>query len=211
MHSLFLSGPAGRLEAVLKPAPGATTAAVVCHPHPLYGGTLYNKVVYRAARAMHGAGITTLRFNFRGVEASEGQFDGGRGEIDDARAAIEYLAAEHERLIVAGYSFGSWVGLRAGIGDPRVKALVGIGLPMDVFDFSFLREARVPFLLVHGDRDGWGEVEKVRALAGELEGPVTLEIIPGAEHAFEAHLEVMMEKISDFLAREGLARLPLRA
>jgi hypothetical protein len=203
MTPLFLPGPAGRLEAVLKPSPGATTAAVVCHPHPRYGGTLYNKVVYRASRAIHGAGITTLRFNFRGVEASEGQYDEGRGEVDDARAALDYLAADHERLIVAGYSFGAWVGLRAAIADPRVRALIGIGLPIDVFDFSFLRDARVPLLIVHGDSDGWGELSKVRALAGELSGPVDLAIIPGADHFFEAHLEAMMGKISDFVAREG--------
>jgi len=204
MTSLFLSGPAGRLEAEIKRSPGATTAAVVCHPHPQYGGTLYNKIVYRAARAIHGAGITTLRFNFRGVEASEGHFDGGRGEVDDARAALDFLGEEHDRLIVAGYSFGSWVGLRAGIADPRVKALIGIGLPIDVFDFSFLRDARVPLLIVHGDKDGWGESDKVRALAGELSSPVALEIIPGADHFFEAHhLETMMGKISDFLAREA--------
>ncbi|UQA58977.1 alpha/beta hydrolase [Polyangium aurulentum] len=201
MTSLFLSGPAGRLEAEIKRSPGATTAAVVCHPHPQYGGTLYNKIVYRAARSIHGAGITALRFNFRGVEGSEGHFDGGRGEVDDARAALDFLASEHDRLIVAGYSFGAWVGLRAGIADPRVKALIGIGLPIDVFDFSFLRDARVPLLIVHGDRDGWGEADKVRALSSELPGPVSLELIQGADHFFEGHhLETMMGKISDFLA-----------
>src|SRR5687768_2996121 len=93
---IVFQGPAGRLDGVLKRAAGAATAAVVCHPHPQYGGTLYNKVVFRAARALHGAGMTVLRFNFRGVEGSEGSFDEGRGEVDDVRAALDLLGREYE-------------------------------------------------------------------------------------------------------------------
>lgn len=198
--SFFLSGPAGRLEAVLKRHPDATSAALVCHPHPQSGGTLYNKVVSRAARALHAAGATVLRFNFRGVEASEGHFDGGRGELDDALAALDFLAPEHPRLIVAGYSFGAWIGLRAGAADPRVRALIGIGLPLDVFDFSFLRESDKPLLLLHGERDEWGESSKLHALARGLRGPVRIEVIPGADHSLAQHLDTMMGKISEFVA-----------
>ncbi len=199
--SLFLPGPAGRIEAVLKRRPGAAVAAVVCHPHPQYGGTLYNKVVSRAARAIHAAGVTVLRFNFRGVEASDGHFDGGPGEVSDTRAVMDSLAPEFSHLLVAGYSFGSWVGLRAGAADPRVRALIGIGLPLNVFDFAYLRNTQKPLLLLHGERDEWGDADEVQKLASSLPGPVTLEIFPGANHSLANHLEAMMGKISDFVTR----------
>ncbi|MDI3283325.1 alpha/beta family hydrolase [Polyangium sp. 15x6] len=199
--TFFLPGPAGRIEAVLKRHPSARAAAVVCHPHPRFGGTFYNKVVSRATRALHAAGATVLRFHFRGVEASEGHFDDGVGEVDDTRAALDFLAPEHPRLLVAGYSFGAWVGLRVGASDPRAEALIGIGIPINVYDFSYLRETRKPLLLIQGDRDEWGDIEAVRTLARELPGPVTLEVIPGANHSLAEHLETMMEKISGFVAR----------
>jgi alpha/beta superfamily hydrolase len=200
---LFFDGPAGRIEGVLKRAAGARVAAVVCHPHPQYGGTLYSKVVYRMARAIHAANITVLRFNFRGVEGSEGAFDAGRGEVDDARAALDLLAREHDRLLVAGYSFGAWVGLRAGAADARVEALVGVGAPVDAIDFSFLRGCDKPLLLVHGDRDSWGSVEKIRAIAADLGDRAELEILPGADHSLDAHLEPMMERVTRFVSRFG--------
>ncbi|MDC3959709.1 alpha/beta hydrolase [Polyangium jinanense] len=199
--TFFLPGPAGRIEAVLKRHPSARAAAVVCHPHPQSGGTFYNKVVSRATRALHAAGATVLRFHFRGVEASEGHFDDGVGEVDDTRAAIDFLAPEHPRLLVAGYSFGAWVGLRAGAADPRARALIGIGIPINVYDFSYLHETRKPLLLIQGDRDEWGDIEAVRTLARELPGPVTLEVIPGANHSLAEHLETMMERISELVAR----------
>jgi uncharacterized protein len=198
-NEIFFPGAEGRLLGVLKRAPGATAAAVVCHPHPQYGGTLYNKIVYRAARAIHAAGITALRFNFRGVEGSDGSFDAGKGEVDDVRAALDFLARDHPRLLVAGYSFGAWVGLHAGAEDPRVEKLIGVGLPVNVFDASFLRGVSKPLLLVHGDRDEWGAIEKVQAIAGEVAGPVTVEVLPGADHSLEGYLEPMMEAIARFL------------
>ncbi|MDI1433720.1 alpha/beta hydrolase [Polyangium sorediatum] len=201
--TFFLPGPAGRIEAVLRRHPSPRAAAVVCHPHPHSGGTLYNKVVSRATRALHAAGATVLRFHFRGVEASEGHYDGGAGEVDDARAAIDFLAPEHPHLLVAGYSFGAWVGLRAGAADPRVKALIGVGIPINVYDFSYLRETQKPLLLVQGEHDEWGNLDVVRAFARELPGPVALEVIPGANHSLAEHLETMVAKISDFVARRS--------
>ena len=113
-------------------------AAVVCHPHPLYGGTMHNKVVFRVARALHGLGLPVLRFNFRGTGMSAGEHDFGRGEADDVRAALDYLAEQFpgRPLLLAGFSFGAWVGLRVGCGDARVAELVGLGLPANDSDLS---------------------------------------------------------------------------
>ena len=135
--------PAGRLEALLWTSPESDPkfVAVVCHPHPLFGGTMHNKVVFQAAKALHQRGATVLRFNFRGAGQSEGEHDHGRGEQDDVRAAIDYLAAEFpgRPILLAGFSFGSWVGLRVGCEDARVTQLIGLGLPVDNIDMSFLR------------------------------------------------------------------------
>jgi alpha/beta superfamily hydrolase len=201
---LFLPGPAGRIEASLKRREGARAAALVCHPHPLYGGTMHNKVAYRAGRALHAAGLTVLRFNFRGVGASEGTFDGGRGEREDVATLIDHLARDHDEILVAGYSFGAWVGLDAGRRDARVRRLVGIGLPVALFDFAFLSEIDRPALLVQGDGDTWGEVARVPALAPAR---ARVHVLLGTDHFFESALEEMMQAITAF-AREPLASSP---
>ena len=134
---LFLPGPAGRLESLIwsvaeNPKRGVPLAAVVCHPHPLFGGTMHNKVVYQTAKTLHRFGLPVLRFNFRDVGLSEGSYDQGLGERDDVSAALDFLAAEYPGapLLVAGFSFGSWVGLRVGCSDSRVTDLIGLGLPV---------------------------------------------------------------------------------
>jgi alpha/beta superfamily hydrolase len=147
--SFFLDGPAGKLEAVLwTPADGAAPrfAAVVCHPHPLFGGTLHNKVVYQAAKALDSRGGAVLRFNFRGTGLSEGAHDRGRGERDDVHAAVEFLAGRFSQmpLVVAGFSFGCWVGLRVGCEDARVERVIGIGAPVNDCDFSYLEKCSKP-------------------------------------------------------------------
>src|ERR1700688_3277636 len=127
-RNYFIPAPAGRLEALLWDVPvredGAhpPLAAAVCHPHPLFGGTMHNKVVYQTAKTLHRFGLPVLRFNFRGAGLSEGRHDGGRGEQDDVSAALDFLSAEYPGvpLLVAGFSFGPWVGLRVACGDPRV-------------------------------------------------------------------------------------------
>jgi hypothetical protein len=213
-RSLTLDGPAGKLEAQLWDVAGsgrepsaarAPLAAVVCHPHPLYGGTMQNKVVYRAAKALHGLGLPVLRFNFRGVGLSAGEYDRGRGEEDDVRAALDFLAANFPGapLIVAGFSFGALVGLRAGCGDARVHALVGLGLPAGDVDVSYLSECAKPKLLVSGDQDQYGPKEKweaiVSALPAKARETTELILVPGADHFFAGHLGAVESAISGWV------------
>src|SRR5215213_2842980 len=192
--NLSIPAPHGRLEAILKePRDGAASGvALVLHPHPLGGGTMHNKVVFRAAAALNDAGLITLRINFRGVGQSTGAHDEGRGERDDARAGLDYLSAQYPDLsiTVCGFSFGSRVGLDVGINDERVDYLIGIGTPLEKYDFSFLESCRKPLLLVHGEHDEFGNVNDVRQLAADLEKltRVRLVVIPGAGHFFENHL-----------------------
>src|SRR4030095_8510798 len=136
--NLFIPAPHGQLEAILKEPPRAPASgvALVLHPLPTGGGTMHNKVVFRAASALNDAGLITLRINFRGVGQSTGEFDSGRGELEDARAGLQYLEQQypHEPVTVCGFSFGAWMGLQVGIPDPRVDFLVGIGTPVDKYD-----------------------------------------------------------------------------
>ena len=193
--NLFIPVEHGQLEAILKepqqrPPKGV---ALVLHPHPLGGGTMHNKVVFRATSALNDAGLTTLRINFRGVGQSTGQHDEGRGEQDDVRAGIDYLAKHYPglRIVLCGFSFGARVGLEVGIHDPRVAYLIGIGTPLDKYEFDFLTSCRKPLLLVHGEQDEFGDVERLRQLVAELEKtvPVQLVVIPGAGHFFEDRLD----------------------
>lgn len=195
----------GQLEAIIKePRQGPPrAAALVLHPHPLGGGTMHNKVVFRAATALNDAGLVVLRINFRGVGGSTGEHDEGRGEQYDARAGLDYLAAHYPqlRLVLCGFSFGARVGLDVAIDDDRVQYLIGIGTPLDKYDFSFLESCRKPLLLVHGERDEYGDVEKLRQLAAELEKrtQVRLVVIPGAGHFFENRLDELKQAITDWI------------
>jgi uncharacterized protein len=202
--NLFIPVAHGQLEAILKePRQGAAKGvALVLHPHPLGGGTMHNKVVFRAAAALNDAGLTVLRINFRGVGQSTGQHDEGRGERDDVRAGLDYLSQQYpgQRITVCGFSFGSRVGLEVGIQDPRVSFLIGIGTPLDKYDFDFLAQCRKPLLLVHGEHDEFGDVERLRELVAEFEGsvPVRLVVIPGAGHFFEGHLDELKRVITSW-------------
>jgi alpha/beta superfamily hydrolase len=195
----------GHLEALLQQAPSPPAAAVVCHPHPLYGGTMDNNVVYRIARALHAAGLTALRFNFRGVGGSTGRYSEGIGEEEDVAAALDFLAQRHPGvpLWVAGFSFGSRVGLSAGARDPRVQKLLGSGLALAAFDFSFLHRCQKPKAFVHGERDEFGGADQVRALVAQMPEPKHLEVIAGAKHLFTGklpELESALERAAAFLA-----------
>ncbi|HXQ26138.1 MAG TPA: alpha/beta family hydrolase [Candidatus Acidoferrales bacterium] len=202
-RSLFLAGPAGRLEATLwtTPDPDPKFAAVVCHPHPLYGGTMHNKVVYQAAKSLHRRGAPVLRFNFRGTEQSEGEHDRGTGEQDDVRAALDYMAAEFPArpILLAGFSFGAWVGLRVGCGDARVTKVIGLGLPVDNLDLSYLRACAKPKLIIQGGNDQFGARASVEALFATLPEPKRLVIVEGADHFFTGHLDAIGTAIGKWL------------
>jgi alpha/beta superfamily hydrolase len=166
--NLFIPSPDGQLEAILKaPQDPIRGTALVLHPHPLFGGTMHNKVVFRAAAALNDAGLLVLRINFRGVGQSTGEHDEGRGERDDVGAGLDYLAENYpgKEITLCGFSFGARVGLEVGIGDQRVRRLISIGTPIDKYDFSFLEPRRKPILFVQGDRDEFGDVERLRELA----------------------------------------------
>lgn len=202
-RTLFLQGPAGRLEAMLwtTPVPDPSFVAVVCHPHPLHGGTMHNKVVYRAAQALHECGALVLRFNFRGAGLSEGAHDNGRGEADDVRAAIDYLAREFpgRPILLAGFSFGSWVGLRVGCVDSRVTRLIGLGLPVDSCNFSWLHDSVKPKLLVQGGNDQYGSRANIEALFETLPRPKRIVIVEGADHFFAGRLPEVSAAITDWI------------
>lgn len=206
--NLFIPASHGRLEAILKEPRGAPTGiALVLHPHPLHGGTMHNKVVFRAARALNEAGLVSLRINFRGVGLSTGTHDDARGETDDVGNALDYLEATYPHLLpvtLAGFSFGARVGLEVGIRDSRVSRLIGIGTPVNKYDFSFLRECRKPLLLVHGEKDEHGDVAKLENLARELpaEAQVQVKIIPNAGHFFDEYLNEMMRAIEKWVKKE---------
>jgi len=211
IHSLFLAGPAGRLEALLNAgSPTATHAAVVCHPHPRYGGTLHNKVVFHAMKALNSFGFPVLRFNFRGTGLSEGEHAHGIGEVEDVRAALEWLEGEFTLpIIFAGFSFGAAVGLRAAYDDHRVRALIALGLPAvpvddRVYDFEFLRTCTKPKLFVSGSRDQFGPPGKLEALVNSFADPKKLVRIEAGDHFFEGRLKEMRVAIEDW-TRETVA------
>lgn len=209
--NLFIPAPHGRLEAIWKEPRGASPrgVALVLHPHPLHGGTMHNKVVFRTARGLEDAGLASLRVNFRGVGHSTGEHTGARGgEQEDARVALDFLTEKHPGLPVflAGFSFGARVGLEVGTRDPGVGYLVGVGTPVSIpereYDFSFLDECRKPLLLVHGERDEFGSVADLRALAARLppEAQVRVQIIPDAGHFFDEQLEDLRRTVAEWAA-----------
>jgi uncharacterized protein len=180
-------------------------AALVCHPHPLFGGTMHTKIVFRAAKAAISLGLPTLRFNFRGVGRSGGVFDEGSGERDDVRAALDFLSARFPDLpvVLMGFSFGSWVGLAVGAPDPRVTALVGLGVPVSSSDMRFLAAVTKPKLIVQGTEDLYGPRERVEAFYATLAPPKSIAWIEGADHFFTGKLGEAQAAVRLFL--EGLA------
>jgi alpha/beta superfamily hydrolase len=206
--NLFIPVEHGRLEAILKepahePRKGV---ALVLHPHPLGGGTMHNKVVFRAAAALNEAGLTTLRINFRGVGQSTGVHDQGRGEMNDARDALSYLVNEFpgERVTVCGFSFGARVGMEVGMTDPRVQYLVSIGTPLKSFDFSFLERCTKPLLFVHGEHDEFGELTKLRELVSKIRERhyVDLVVVPNTGHFFDGHLDELKQAITEWISKQ---------
>jgi alpha/beta superfamily hydrolase len=198
--------PAGPLELeahLREPAKGLRGAAVFCHPHPVYGGSMDNRVVYRAAKAATEAGFAALRFNFRGVGRSSGQFDHGIGEKEDATSAIRWLEARYPTLDLAlvGYSFGAGVGLEAAYSEPRILALVGLGIPLDLYDFGYLLSFPKPALYIVGTQDEFCARQSVDHFAHRLPSTSFLHRIEGSDHFFTGHMKVVEGLITDFFRK----------
>lgn len=206
--NLFIPASHGRLEAILKEPAGETKGVgLVCHPHPLGGGTMHNKVVFRVAAGLLDAGLVTLRFNFRGVGASTGRHKDVPGGRDDVRDALDYMAKEYpgQPITLAGFSFGSRTGMEVGLSDDRVVRLISIGTPVDKYgDYDFLAAVRKPILFVHGDKDEFGSVENVRKLY-DLVSPYAdaeLVVFENCGHFFDEHLDELREAVRDWTVRQ---------
>jgi alpha/beta superfamily hydrolase len=203
-RNFFLATPVGQLEAILWTPHNSTPpplAALVCHPHPLFGGTMHNKVVFQAAKSIDALNLPVLRFNFRGAGLSAGVHDRGIGERDDVRAALNFLIAEFPGvpLLVAGFSFGSIVGLRVGCETPQVRDLIALGLPVNNADTSFLENCPKPKLFVHGGNDEHGDVKKVKQLVPTLPGENRLVVVEGVDHFFRGKLDELDRAITIWL------------
>ena len=202
-QNLFLPGPAGRLEAIFWRPSGtpAKSAALVCHPHPLFGGTMHNKVVYQAAKSLDASGLAVLRFNFRGAGMSAGKHDKGIGEREDVRSAVHFLAGElpNAPILLAGFSFGCWVGLRVGCEDERVKSLIGLGAPVNNSDFSYLAQCEKPKLFVQGGNDQFGEAGRLRSMAESLPGENRVVFVENADHFFTGKLDRLDAAITEWM------------
>jgi alpha/beta superfamily hydrolase len=203
--SFDFAGPAGRLEAVLMgPAAEPVAAAVVCHAHPLHGGLMHFKAVFRAAKALQSAGLAALRFNFRGVGRSEGVHDDGEGEQEDARAALSELERRFPGLplVLGGFSFGAVVALRVAARDPRVRAVFALGFPLVRFgDAATLAGPRQPRLFVQAERDPFGPGESLRPLVEALPGPRELVVVPRTDHFFDGQLDALQGAVADWAER----------
>jgi alpha/beta superfamily hydrolase len=197
-----LAGPAGRLDLKIDlPATAPRAVAVIAHPHTQYGGTLQTRPVAYIARALTGIGVAAVRFNFRGAGTSAGAFDEGRGEQDDFRAVVNYAADRWPGMPIwaVGMSFGSWVALSAGAGDPRVTQLVAIAPPVDRYDYAAAITAGKPVFLIHGEADELFSVKLVRRFYGQLSEPRELVVIEDADHMFDGKVSILAEAVADLL------------
>ncbi|HEX9208793.1 MAG TPA: alpha/beta fold hydrolase [Steroidobacteraceae bacterium] len=212
-QAAVIPGPAGDLEARIEdpvPADAAhRVVGVVCHPHPLHGGTMQNKVVHTTARAMQEAGAATVRFNFRGVGRSAGQYDQGTGELQDALAVLEWARAHFgcDEAWLAGFSFGAAVALQAAARTARPRRLVTIAPPVGRIITQPVARPACPWLVVQGDRDELVDVEAVRDWAASYDPPPQLLVIGAAEHFFHGKLLELRAGILEFLRADALARL----
>ena len=189
----MIAGPAGRLEALLEEPDGAPPreAALVCHPHPQHGGTMHNKVVYRIARGLRGRGAVVLRFNYRGVNLSEGGYDDGNGEVEDARAALSFLHERYPELpyTLAGFSFGSRIALKLGCELGSARRVIAVGFPTVYKDRTYLRDCSVPRIFVQSTRDEFGPRPDLEAVVASLGGGAELHFVEAADHFFGGALD----------------------
>ena len=197
-----IAGPAGPLEVLIEIPAGQPRAAVVlAHPLPTQGGTMHTKVVYQAAKALARIGCVVLRFNFRGVGRSAGVWDEGRGELDDFRAAVDFMSARYPNLEkwAAGFSFGSYIAMTAGADDDRICALVAIAPPVDRYEFASVKMSTKPKFIVHGERDELISLKIVRHFYAQLSDPKELVEIDRANHLFEGQASEVGDALVDLL------------
>ena len=204
-EKLFIDGPAGRLEAILeRPGEGALAgAAVVCHPHPQHGGTMHNKVAHTLARAFVRSGFEALRFNFRGTEQSQGSYDNGIGELDDALAAVEFMRARHGAfpLWLAGFSFGAAIAVKTAVAT-HVDGLISVAPAVSRFATGLETQPDCPWLIIQGDEDELVDVEEIVTWFDSLEPGPELLIITGGEHFFHGRLMELREAVMGFVAEQ---------
>lgn len=202
LRHIDLYNDAGRLEALYRDIEQPVAIAVISHPHPLHGGTLHNKVVFRAAKGLEAANIATLRFNFRGVGASQGTHDAGPGEQRDFETALNWARQKHPGLPIfaGGFSFGSWIASQVACEDPDVKAIFLLGAPVNRYDLSYLANCSKPKLFLHGSKDEHGDIDKLEELLQDVPESETI-IVDDADHFFTKQLELVEETMRDWATR----------
>jgi hypothetical protein len=195
----FIEGAAGQIEALLEEPESreATEVCLVCHPHPLYGGTMHNKVVYRMARALRRSGSVVLRFNFRGVGKSQGAHDEGVGELEDARLLLEWLRERHAGMpySVAGFSFGSRIALRLGCSLEGVRRVIAVGFPTKSANVEYLKTCLTPKVFVQSTHDEHGPRVELEAIYKDFSEPKEVHWVPAADHFFRDNLDALEETI----------------
>ena len=207
--NLYIPASHGRLEAIVKsPAGDPRGVGIVCHPHPLGGGTMHNKVVFRAAAGLVDAGLTTFKFNFRGVGLSTGRHDEIEGGREDVVDVLNYAASEFpgEDITLAGFSFGSRTATEVGFKDARVQRMISIGTPVDKYgDYDFLIGSTKPILFIHGDRDEFGSIDTLRPLIDKISmtADVELVVFENCGHFFDEHLNELREKVREWTSRHS--------
>lgn len=197
-----IPAPHGHLEARLKqPEEAVRAGAIICHPHPQHGGTLYTKCVYHASKALNEIGVVTLRFNFRGVGSSTGEYDHGLGEREDLRVAMDYFRDRFDDLplILAGHSFGSYIALSVAA-EEKPDGCVGMGLPLEMYDYGFVRELATPTLIVQGTEDSFAPAEEVRQFLENGSGHLTFESVAGSGHLFDGHYDQLRTILQDYFS-----------
>ena len=199
LRHVDLYSDAGRLEALYRDVEDPSASAVVCHPLPTHGGTLHNKVVFRAARGLETANVATLRFNFRGAGTSQGSFDAGEGEQRDFDAAMSWILRKNPELpvLAGGFSFGSWVSTRTAWDNPKVRALFLLGTPVNKYDFSYLEFTDKPIIFIHGTKDEFGDLTKLERLVSRCKNAESV-VVDGADHFFAGQLEVVEQAMQEF-------------
>jgi len=207
MPEIIFSGPAGRLEGRYQPGKTDTApVALILHPHPQYGGTMDNKVTYYLYHAFAHRGFATLRFNFRGVGRSQGEFDNGTGELSDAAAALDWLQSMNENSTgtwIAGFSFGAWIGMQLLMRRPEIKGFISVAPPANLYDFSFLAPCPSSGLIIQADQDDLVTPISVQKLVEKLKAQKSITIhhdnIKGANHFFESELNQLMSSVNNYL------------